>query len=312
MRRSHLVTILLALLGLGEAPKQDHGQPVKPAVSPLPMPLLTIEDSSPSGQYLAVVVPRHTIEIRAPRAGVLGKISVGLGDKVARGDTIIILKDELLRHDLAIAEAALRTARATLGQSRIRLAQAREKVSHMLDRPGAFSAIEQSEAEADCELIQQDLRINEWRIEQEQTTIARVQELLARSIVVAPFDGSIAARYSEPSATVEAGVPILRLISVDDLIIRFAVPWGTASQMSIADTVSFSVGDQSAVTCTIEKIAPEIDRALRMVVVEASPISACHDHALMPGLQGVVSIRKAPSAPDADRKEPPTDLTKRP
>ena len=52
----------------------------------------------------------------------------------------------------------------------------------------------------------------------------QLREMLRDTRIVAPFDGTIAARYVESGTTVSRGAPIVRLISPASLVVRFAVP----------------------------------------------------------------------------------------
>ena len=100
--------------------------------------------------------------------------------------------------------------------------------------------------------------------------IDQLREMLRDAHIVAPFDGTIAARYVDPGATVSRSAPIVRVISPTSLVIRFAVPEEQAADIALGRKVIVRVASMDATMgAVIESIAPEIDAALRMVVVEA-------------------------------------------
>ena len=98
----------------------------------------------------------------------------------------------------------------------------------------------------------------------------QLREMLRDAQIVAPFDGTIAARYVDPGTTVSRSAPIVRVISPTSLVIRFAVPEEQAADIALGREVIVRVASMDAtMSAVIESIAPEIDAALRMVVVEA-------------------------------------------
>jgi multidrug efflux pump subunit AcrA (membrane-fusion protein) len=72
--------------------------------------------------------------------------------------------------------------------------------------------------------------------------------------------------------------PLVRLIASGTLRVRFAVPEERADSLTIGDPVRITVGEQ-LLSGAVEKIAPEVDTASRMVFAEASievPGTAVH------------------------------------
>src|SRR6185295_163213 len=98
----------------------------------------------------------------------------------------------------------------------------------------------------------------------------QLREMLRDTQIVAPFDGTIAARYVDSGATVSRSSPIVRVISPTSLVVRFAVPEEQAAAVAVGRAVTVRVASVDlTAAAVIESIVPEIDAALRMVVVEA-------------------------------------------
>ncbi|WP_437908533.1 HlyD family efflux transporter periplasmic adaptor subunit [Sorangium sp. So ce327] len=84
----------------------------------------------------------------------------------------------------------------------------------------------------------------------------------------APFAGRVVARYAEPGESVNTTMPILRLISDDGLLVRFAVPEEHRGEVDEGASVRVRAGGLE-LRGTVETMAPEIDAVSRALVVEA-------------------------------------------
>jgi multidrug efflux pump subunit AcrA (membrane-fusion protein) len=63
---------------------------------------------------------------------------------------------------------------------------------------------------------------------------------------------------------------VVRLISSSDLWVRFAAPEETAARLSVGLPVRVRVGGaEQVLSGVIEKVAPEVDAASRMIFAEA-------------------------------------------
>ena len=226
---------------------------------------------APDSEFLGVVVARTMVDVAAQFDSHLDTIQVRVGDIVRRGTQVARLDVRSVRQDLAMGEASLRAAEAEGQQATLEVADSRARLER-LTRLGGLVSAEQVAAgryqveRADARLAQVRAQIAERR--------ARVDQLLETirdADVRAPFDGVIAARYLDPGSTVARGAPIVRIISPDALWVRFAVPEGLASEITVGQPILARL-ETPAVTLpgTIARIAPEIDNALQMFVVEAA------------------------------------------
>ncbi len=222
--------------------------------------------------YLGVVLALGSADIAPRFAGRLKEVAVRLGDHVSAGSVIAVLDEPTLRNDLRVAEAALRTASVEQALAAVELSEAEER----LTRSKALSAAALSSGEelATARFQQQrtSTRVEAARAQlaEHQTQVDRLRQDNEDAVVRAPFDGIIAARFADPGTNVAASTPIVRLISAREFIVRFAVPNNEITAVSIGSRARICVGDHGAVLYgTVDKIAPEIDAASRMVFVEA-------------------------------------------
>lgn len=223
---------------------------------------------APVQDLLGVVVARNVVEVAARAEGRVTAIAVQLGDRVERGAALASLDDRNLRDDLAAARAALRALSADRDKGENTLAEAREKklrderLSHVLSEE-ELARVRYEEKYAESQL--QGTRA---RLDEQQAKVAVLERSLEEMQVRAPFDGLIAARYVSPGAMVNSGTPIVRIVSSGDVLVRFAIPEALGGRVRVGMPVTVEVG-AAALSGTVDKLAPEVDAASRMIVAEA-------------------------------------------
>ena len=243
-----------------------RGEPAAAASEP-PAPGVLVHDA-PVQDLIGVVVARYVVEVAARAEGRVTAIAVQLGDRVERGATLASLDDRSLRDELAAARAAQRALAADRDKTADQLAEAREKklrderVRHVLsDEELARAGYEEKYAAS-------QLDATRARLDEQEAKVAVLERSLDETQVRAPFDGQIAARYVAPGAMVNPGTPVARLVSAGDVVVRFAIPEALGARVRIGTAISVDV-EGAALTGTVEKLAPEVDAASRMLVAEA-------------------------------------------
>src|SRR5947209_5909002 len=118
-----------------------------------------------------------------------------------------------------------------------------------------------------------------------------VREVVANTVIRAPFDGTVAARYLDAGAAVRSGTPIISLIRPDDLWVRFAIPETKRARLIIGGLVHFQLeGSTVSVPGTLEYVAPSIIADSQELLVEARlSVPAALQDQIRPGASGRVS-----------------------
>jgi len=108
------------------------------------------------------------------------------------------------------------------------------------------------------------------RVEKARATVEQLRQSLKDLDIRAPFAGRVALRYLDPGAVVAPGVPIVRLVSQDALLVRFAVPPEELELVDLGDTVHVTDAQARPVgTATVQRLSPEIDLASQRLFAEA-------------------------------------------
>jgi len=227
------------------------------------------EETAEAG-FLGVVVALQSVEVSAKFDGTLERLNVHVGDHVTGGTAIARLDSRSVARDLAMAEASLRGAEAEHDRSVVELEDASDRRARLHLIPDLVPREQLTAAESQEKVAAARLRSAVADLAGKRARIEQLKETLRDTQIVAPFDGTIAARYVDSGTTVGRSTPIVRVISQASLVIRFAVPEEQAAGVAVGREVTVCV-PSAGVTANgvIESIAPEIDAALRMVVVEA-------------------------------------------
>jgi membrane fusion protein, multidrug efflux system len=152
------------------------------------------------------------ITISAEVSGMVTRIPVREGSRFKKGDLILKIDDSSLLQELEIAKANASTARESFERS-----SALWKESRIGSEFAVLAAENQAkQAQANLELIQ--IRV-------------------AKSNIIAPFDGMLERRFVEQGEMAAPGTPLLRLIRADDLHVEAGVPARYAGQIKVGDPV---------------------------------------------------------------------------
>lgn len=174
-------------------------------------------------------------------AGQVSSLNAGLGSAVKKGDTLVAL-------DCSEAQARLRMAQAEYGAANETL-----KVKQNLRKLDAAG----------------DLEVNQARAELNKTSAAvalgRAQS--AHCVIKAPFDGRVVKTHVKQHQGVNAGEPLVELVSSGPLKIRLNVPSSMLQRLHIGSDFSVAIvetGKQypakvSAINARIDAVAQTIE-----------------------------------------------------
>jgi len=157
---------------------------------------------------------REEATLSAKATGQIRRVRVNVGDKVRRGARLVEMDDANLRIGLENAQAALRVAAAA--QAAADRDAARGKV--LFDQA--------SIPEAQWEKLQTARDLATAQHDQAKAALRAAEQALADATLVAPFDGTVTAKYRNAGDTVTLMpvTPILTLTDTDHLEARLSVP----------------------------------------------------------------------------------------
>jgi RND family efflux transporter MFP subunit len=226
------------------------------------------------GGFIGVIVARVSVTIAPKVEATLESVAVSVGDRVKKDDPVAMLDKRALGQDLQMAQAQLKAAKAERARAAVEAKSARQKHERLKKVGSEFVAAEEldtSKSGADSAVTH--LSATAALVAEKQARVEQLKQLVQDAVLRSPLDGAIATRYADAGAQVGPSKPIVRVISMNDLLLRFAVPEDQAASVAIGMPVEVALGawlGGKTVRGKIEKVAPEVDAASRMVFVEAS------------------------------------------
>lgn len=279
---------LVAVLLLLRHSQMPVGEVVRPP-EPEGRPVAEAPRGAEPAVYLGVAVPRRSVDLSAPVRGEIVELMVHFGDRVEAGTPVARLDDAELVQQLKAAEAGLgaTVARRQEAELQLRLAQARYARQVSLAASGIISAESLEEMRFAVELAEASSESAAAEVRRQRASVERARKTLKAALIVAPFTGTVTVRYRQAGESVGAGEPVLRLVSSEDLIVRFVVPVGDAPSVQAGTSVLVGAAGGRRVTAVVERLgAPVV--ASKLVIVEAA-LDA--DAGLSPDLPVDVSLR---------------------
>lgn len=228
-----------------------------------------------ASSWIGIIAPARSVDVVANLEGRLQALHVTVGQQVQQGQRLATLEAQVLQEDLPIAQAALASAQAELGNAESQLQLSQVRLTRLQKAAQAFSQEELDRAQAELSQAQSNQQMATARVAERNGQIERLQTALQQTEIVAPFGGMISLRYLEAGSSVASQTPIMQLMASEELVVRFAVPAEQSSQLSIGQSLTIALGDQSHQyqrfdhQAQISWIAPAVDVASQMVFAEA-------------------------------------------
>ncbi|MBN8431881.1 efflux RND transporter periplasmic adaptor subunit [Microbulbifer salipaludis] len=207
---SALITALILGLSAASAVSAEDTKSATPiaveAVVARTQPL--IEEVPVTG----TITPLRQALLSAEVAGLIQDIHADTGDRVKKGDLLVVLDPELgsIQRDAAVAEAA--RVRELLADSRRRLAELQQLIG------------QNHVAETEVESLGSEVRARSAQLQAAQVETERLSAVLRRHQVAAPFSGTISLREVDVGEWVEPGTGLFELVDTDSLRADFRVP----------------------------------------------------------------------------------------
>ncbi|ACX52988.1 efflux transporter, RND family, MFP subunit [Ammonifex degensii KC4] len=308
MIKVSLIIVLLTVLALLVGSKVVALRRLPPLIQETGLPVETVAVSV--GSIMECLDYTGTVE-SAHRASLSPRIMAGIrtvtvkeGDRVTRGQVLVVLDDKELKDRLNQAAAAVEQARAALEQAEGSLSVSRanlEKATINYKRGKellAAGAIPPSVFENQYELPYLQAKESAERIVPAQVEAARAQLAqaeaglaLAKSayedaIIRAPFDGVVTAVHSYPGDLAVPGKPILTLDDPGKMVVRVKVAEVDLPLLKVGQkaTLRYPSGQETA--SQVSRIYPAEDPLTRSTIVEL-PVSS---PGVKPGMSVEVSF----------------------
>ncbi len=201
------------------------------------------------------------LSTQVKEVAVEGGQPVKMGDLLVRGDDAeerALLKIQASR---ASSDIPLRRAREQYELAKVELERLREAALS-----GAANEQEIRRAEVSATIAGIDVEQAEWNAAQEQLQLERVRERVERYSLRAPFDGLVDTVMVDPGDTVREVDPVVRVVSIDPLLIDVNVPIAQAMEIRVGDRAWALIGvpgEPVVMEGHVREISPVVEFVVR-------------------------------------------------
>lgn len=256
--------------------------------APIAVTALTVATGSVTAEVLGTgTLEARTSALVGPKlAGLIVNIAADQGDRVKAGDLLFQLEDSDTRQQVAMAEAEVAAATATL--DRLRAAQqraaavlAQAKTNHARTMElGASNLVAQQEldravealaiAEADVSIAGTAILEGNKRLTAAERFVEYQRARLDDTTVEAPFDALVVRRDRGPGDVVTAGSAVMQLVSTDEMWITAWVDETELARLAEGQParVVFRSEPGVAYAGAVARVGRETDRETRELVVD--------------------------------------------
>ncbi|MFN8353417.1 MAG: efflux RND transporter periplasmic adaptor subunit [Spirosomataceae bacterium] len=242
-----------ATSGSGAPGAKPNGSGGKTAVSVVvvkPQPLNDVIKST------GTILANEEVELRSEISGRIVQLSLREGDYVKKGTVLLKIFDEDLQAQLKKLEYSKK------------LAEENEYRQKKLLEKEAISQREYDVAVTSVNTLQAD--------------IENIKAQLSKTILKAPFDGTIGLRYVSEGSYISPSTRIANLTNLNPAKLDFAIPAKYAPLIRKGSKIQFNVeNSESVFTGTVYAIDPKIDPQTRTLQLRAT--SPNGNRALIPG-----------------------------
>ncbi|MBW8453580.1 MAG: efflux RND transporter periplasmic adaptor subunit [Pseudomonas sp.] len=198
------------------------------------------------------------IDLSVEIAGTITDVQFQSGEKVSKGQAIVLLDSEMEQASLVSAEADLSLARLEFQRAR-----------SLLDR----QAISRSEYD----------RLNA-QSQKAEASVAQLRASLAKKRILAPFSGTIGIRQVDVGDYIAAGTPIATLQDLSTLYVDFFLAEQHVPLLALGQKVQLRVAayPDERFEGVISALNPKVETTTRNVQVRAELVNP--DGRLLPGM----------------------------
>lgn len=252
-----LLLLAVGLAGCGKHADSDDEETAK-AGAAVPEVTVAKVERAPISDNLIVsgnlaALPNHDAKVAALVPGRVARVMVVEGDSVKQGQAVAELDSTLLREQERQAEAAVAQAKASLDNARL----AAQREEGLLAR-GISSR-------KDVEDARTQLAVNTAAMNQAEAGLATARAQVSRSVVRAPFSGTVVKRFAGVGEQVDgtAAQPLVEIAQIETLELLGAVPAARLAEVHAGETFPFQTNAVPGVkfTARVVSILPAVDPA---------------------------------------------------
>lgn len=278
--RIYLPAAIVALLFIAAACGSPENSPEQSGpVASVEIEEARLQPLESARRFAGTVVSDRTVHLSTKVMGRISELSAEQGDYLAKGEVVVRIKDDNLKAQKSQVEANLRQARAEL-----------ENVRKNYER---FKALKEQESVTQKEFDDISTQYEGARagVQALEARLAEINDLLAYTVLRAPFNGYVVAKNASEGDMAAPGQPLVSFEQEKDMKVQVTVPETEISLFSTGDTVSVKVnaaGLEGALG-VVSNVNPSGNRGSRQFMVEVKVPELPAEAGLKSGMYAEVS-----------------------
>jgi len=236
----------------------------------LPVPLVgrsaesgrTGAGKSESCEVPAFTIAYKKLEIASEMGGVIAAVHVAKeGVAVKKGDTLVELKSDLLRANLAVSKARIASAKLQVEAYKKTLETRTNEYNRLKELHDQGVETKEKLEKAKLEMDLADLSLKNAKAQRVvyELTAKRDETLLARTLIKAPCDGRVLRIVKHTGEAVDEHGTVLILVVVEPLYVVAFVPIEDARRIKEGMKAKIVLEDGRSRECTVEGVDPVAD-----------------------------------------------------
>jgi len=193
-----------------------------------------------SASFDCLIEPTQAIDVGSPVAGLLDKVYVRRGDRVAAGQVLATLESQAEQAAAELARYKSQASGPTMtAESKIEFSKRKFQRRMQMAAEKLMSPQERDDAEAEYKLAEAELQVAKENKEVAHIEHKQQSGLLALRTIRSPFDGVVADQLLYPGEVVESTgnkKTILKLAQLDPLRVHVILPMAAFRKVSLGMT----------------------------------------------------------------------------
>lgn len=194
-----------------------------------------------SAAYDCLIEPAQTVDIASPVTGLLEKVNVKRGDRVAKGQIVASLESRAEQSAASLAHYKSQLSGPThSAESRIEFSKRKFNRRRAMSAENLLPVQEKDDAEAELKLAEAELQIAKENRQLAALEFQQQTSLLNLRTIRSPFNGVVVNQILYPGEVVEPGgnkKAILKLAQLDPLRVHVVLPKGMFGKVTLGSAI---------------------------------------------------------------------------
>ena len=239
------------------APVYASAQGGPPGQGPSKVEVASAQDGilSPQSEFRGSVYFKEVSDVATEVNGKVTAVLFEEGQRVAKGQLLVRLDDDLLQKDRGAVKALLDRDLTVLEDARVRFGRERDLVDQGLSTTEQFDE------------FRFDVKALQYQVTSREAELDRIDEVIAKGSIHAPFDGIVLDRTTEVGEWRNAGDSIAVIALESEYRVVIDVPEMTVPWVRENDPVELLIGGET-IKGSVNTVIPQGDIATRTFPVK--------------------------------------------